>query len=667
MRRYVNRRRFLQLSASAALAAVAGERSTAFADSPAMETITIDGLGTGLTFMGFGAISGGGGTSRLLFDYPPRQQSEILDYLFKPGYGASLHILKVEIGGDTNSTNGSEASHMRSRTDQNYHRGYEWWLMEQAKARNPDIKLYGLEWGAPGWFEASPDIDPSEPFWSHDNITYLLNWIEHAWLDHGLHIDYIGGWNESGYNKTWFEDLKQALVSHGLTTKIVAPDERFWDIATDIVNDPAFNAAIDVIGSHYPNTRPPTPDAASLGKPLWASENGSQSYTTGASMAQYLNRNYINERLTANINWSLISSWYPTLPFAGDGLMLADEPWSGNYTVGKSIWVVAHTTQFTRPGWHYIDSACGYLGGVSSNGSYVTLRSPNQRDYSTIIETTTATAAQTVQIQVMGGLSAGPVHVWATNLASSNPDDYFLHIQQLVPTDGSYTLTLQPGFLYSLTTTRGQGKGTAVSPASAHLALPFHEDFERYRPGHLARYFSVINGAFETAPSGGGRHGICYRQVITIPPIAWHSGSPIAPITIMGDPAWQNYQVGVDVMLEQAGYVELIGNLTSQVRLAGAATGYHLRITDEGQWMLFREDATATVLTDTVLASGTVPFGLNQWHRLTLILQNGTIQALIDDEPLGTASDSTYTSGQIALLVSKWVNAQFDNVSVEAV
>lgn len=27
----------------------------------------------------------------------------------------------------------------------------EWWLMEEAKARNPDIKLYGLSWAVPGW------------------------------------------------------------------------------------------------------------------------------------------------------------------------------------------------------------------------------------------------------------------------------------------------------------------------------------------------------------------------------------------------------------------------------------------------------------------------------------------------------------------------------------
>ena len=95
----------------------------------------------GRRFEGVGGLSGGGATSRLLPDYIEPYRSDILDYLFTPGVGASLHILKVEIGGDAESTEGTEASHMHSAHDENYHRGYEWWLMREAKRRNPDIKV----------------------------------------------------------------------------------------------------------------------------------------------------------------------------------------------------------------------------------------------------------------------------------------------------------------------------------------------------------------------------------------------------------------------------------------------------------------------------------------------------------------------------------------------
>src|SRR6204780_41818 len=95
----------------------------------ATTTITVNGTGTGRVFNGIGAISGGGGNTRLLTDYPAAQQSQILDYLFKPGYGAALQILKVEIGGDTNSTDGSESSHMHTSGTVGCDTGQEWWLV----------------------------------------------------------------------------------------------------------------------------------------------------------------------------------------------------------------------------------------------------------------------------------------------------------------------------------------------------------------------------------------------------------------------------------------------------------------------------------------------------------------------------------------------------------
>ena len=113
-------------------------------------TILLDVTANGKIYEGIGALSAGA-SSRLLIDYKEPYRSQILDYLFKPGYGAALQHLKVEIGADVNSTDGSEPSTMRSRQDHDYTRGYEWWLMEEAVKRNPNIILDVLPWGAPGW------------------------------------------------------------------------------------------------------------------------------------------------------------------------------------------------------------------------------------------------------------------------------------------------------------------------------------------------------------------------------------------------------------------------------------------------------------------------------------------------------------------------------------
>src|ERR1700693_4762438 len=121
---------------------------SAFTMLGADKTIVLYGHATGRIYEGLGAVSAGA-ASRLLIDYPEPYRSQILDYLFKPNYGASLQHLRVEIGGDEDSPEGAEPPHMRSATDQNYTRGYEWWLIQQAKLRNPNIKIEALAWGAP--------------------------------------------------------------------------------------------------------------------------------------------------------------------------------------------------------------------------------------------------------------------------------------------------------------------------------------------------------------------------------------------------------------------------------------------------------------------------------------------------------------------------------------
>lgn len=544
---------------------------------------------------------------------------------------------------------------MRTPTDLSCTRGYEWWLMEQAKQRNPQIKLYALEWGAPGWFNGG--------FWSQDNITYLLSWLGCA-QQHGLQINYLGGWNERGYNKTWYENLRAALNAHGFSNiQIVADDSFGWGVANAMKSDPAFNAAVDIVGQHYTcgylsayTSCPSTTTAQSLDKPLWASEQGSLPYDTGAApLARAINREYIDGRVTGTINWSLEWSAYAGLPFPGDGLMLANTPWSGAYTVGPSIWAVAQTTQFTQPGWRYIDSASGYLSG---GGSYVTLRSPSSSDYSAVVETLDATAPQQVTLSVTGGLSSGTVHVWSTNLGSADPAQWFVHEQNVQPAGGSYTVTLQPGRVYTLTTTTGQSKGTAASPAAAPWSLPYHENFDEYTNGVTPRYFSDLGGAFQTAPCAGGRLGMCLRQVITQQPIQWNSLDNF-PLTVVGDPtSWQDYKVGVDALLEQPGNVELVGRATAP---NNGVAGYHLRINDRGGWSLYSEGANGA---DTTLATGTATFGVNTWHRLELDMRGSEITALLDGNKLATALDDTYQTGQAALSVSAWQNAEFDNFDV---
>ena len=57
--------------------------------------------------MGLAAAAGTCGTRGL----PRARSSTLLDFLFLPHHGASLDIIKLEIGGEGDSTTGTESSH----------------------------------------------------------------------------------------------------------------------------------------------------------------------------------------------------------------------------------------------------------------------------------------------------------------------------------------------------------------------------------------------------------------------------------------------------------------------------------------------------------------------------------------------------------------------------
>jgi len=632
---------------------------------PANTTISVDPAGPGRTFDGVGAISGGGGNSRLLIDYPAKQRNQILDYLFKPGYGASLQILKLEIGGDANSTDGSEPSIEHTRGVVNCDAGYEFWLAQQAKARNPHIKLYGLAWTAPGWIG-------NGNFWSQDMIDYLMTWMGCA-NTHGLHIDYLGGWNERGYNKAWYENLHATLAVKYPSTQVVG-DDSGWGVADAMATDPAFAKSIDIVAAHYScqggdggnaYSCQSTQNAINTGKPLWDSENGSQDYNTGApALIRAITRGYVDAKMTALLNWPLIAAITPNLPYSTVGLMVANQPWSGNYDVGISTWVTAQVTQFAQPGWRFLDKASGYLGNDRTNGSYVSLTSPTKSDYSTVVETTTATAASTATFTVPPGLSGKAVHVWATNVNSTHNADYFIHLTDLKPdSSGTFKYTLKPGYVYTFSTVTGPvGKGTAVSPAPHPLALPYSDNFNHYVAGQEARYVSDMQGAFEVQPCAAGRRGMCLQQMAPIKPIEWQDDSDA--FTLVGDPTWTNYRVQVDAELAKPGTVELIGRAGTQTRPQSHQQGYFFQISDTGAWTILKSDANGV---RTVLArASTTALGVGKWHKLALSFDGPSITALVDGHAVGVVQDSSYTAGQVGLGLSSYDTDQFDNLSITA-
>src|ERR1019366_3579833 len=441
--------------------------------------VVLDGQSAGRTFDGLGALSAGA-SSRLLIDYPEPQRSQILDYLFKPGYGAALQHLKGEIGADVNSTDGSEPSHMRTRSDHDSTRGYEWWLMVEAHKRNPNIVLEILPWGAPSWVGKDTLYTPKM-------AEYVADFIKTAKRDYSLDIAYTGLWNEKVLDVAYIKELHQRLTAEHLSTKIICCDEYpgegagQWAIADEILKDPELGSDIGVIRVHSPlvDGKISTTDAARrTGKQLWSSEdqpNGgsgpfvSRDWDVGRRILAHLyNQNYLEGSLTSTEIWSPITSYYDNLAAPNSGLMYANTPWSGYYSVQGTMWATAHTTQFAQPGWQYLDSASGNL---PEKGSYVALKSTDRRNWSVVLETIGALHKQAVSFQLAGDLAATTVHIWETNNSRT-----FEHVDDVKPVKNTFEYTFDADSLYSLTTTTGQGKGMVQPPPAAPFPFPYADN-----------------------------------------------------------------------------------------------------------------------------------------------------------------------------------------------
>ncbi|KAG8013703.1 Galactocerebrosidase [Nibea albiflora] len=613
-----------------------------------------DGLGR--VFDGVGGLSGGGATSRLLVNYAEPYRSQILDYLFKPNFGASLHILKVEIGGDAQTTDGTEPSHMHYENDENYFRGYEWWLMKEAKNRNPNITLIGLPWAFPGWVGHGKN-------WPYDfpDITaaYVVNWILGAKQYHDLDIQYVGIWNERNYDSKYIKVLRDALDKVGLTgigiiaadgdwsiansmivdpylndsiellrytldkgglegVRIIASDNLWEPIAVSLLLDPELSRAVDVIGAHYPGTNT-VKEAVKTQKKLWSSEDYStfNNEVGGGCWARILNQNYVNGLMTATISWNLVASYYEQLPFSRDGLMTAEEPWSGNYVVESPIWITAQNATFQL------------------KGSFASIKE---------------------------------LQVWRSqfNFKSKKPSFY----EKLTPLkllDGSFTLNLAEDEVYTLTTVTTGCKGSyADPPASAPFPKAYKDNFDvRNPPFTEAPNFADQTGVFEyyinmTDP---GPHVFTFRQVVTQRPVTWVADAD-QTISVIGDYQWQNLTVTCDVFMEsvQTGGVFIAARVDKGGESTRSTKGVFFWVFADGTYKVTNDLAGQTVLAEG--QSGTRAYG---WHTLSLTVNGRYASGLLNGYPLWkNAVVLTPKNGWAAIGTHSFELAQFDNFAVVA-
>ena len=608
-------------------------------------------------FDGIGAIVGGGGNARLVADYPPSVRDQIYDYLFRPGYGAALQMLKLEIGAGTYSSDGAEPSVEPAPGQVNCDVGYEWQVAQAAVQRNPSIQLYALQWGAPGW--VGKDI------WTQADVGYVITWLKCA-RQHHLHIAYIGGWNEHGpglnAGRRWVLSLRRAMDANGFrSVRYVAADAFLTktsgsgpELSDMMRRYPAYRNAVSVLGYHD-NCRircsgPPH----TFGKPVWESELGDLAAADGDLLASAINRSWITARTSGILEWPAVNAIPPDLPYQNQGLVIADWPWSGYYKVAPLAWVTAHTTQFTGPGWHYARDGSRLL---PAGGSVVTYE--HGRDWSAVAETASATGPQQLTLRVARPLRSATVHVWGSDLR------HHRYLIRLADRHGpAVTLTLRPGWLYTLTTTTGQRPrvaGPRGAPSPAPLPYAASRD-----SADLPSRLAPIQGSFSYDPTGQWFTQDSDREPVLshIPRAAWNH-----PYAFVGDDSWTDYTISTDVMFtatDQSAGVLGRCHWPENLRLPGkpsdpALTCYQLTASADGNWQLARITPAATV---DVLASGTYPAPqAGTWTAVQLAMRGSALTASVGGSQVARVSDSSLTHGPAGITDSTWSKVGYRSLS----
>jgi len=661
-------------------------------DTVPTQVIKLKGDAAGKLFDGIGLVNGGGATSVLLKDYPEPQRSQILDLVYKPMFGASVSALLVEIPGDGNSTQGSMPSHMHTRNDLNYSRGYIWWILQEAKRRNPELSLDATAWSAPGWIGGGK-------FWSQDAADYYVKWLQGLRNVYHLELDAIGCRNEKGYDYRFAKTLRTTLNANGFEkVKLHAFDH--WpkgklDFVKDMQTDEQLRDAIDIISAHvfYGGVRATKEEqamATKMGKPIWNTEDHvyKKGFECLISIVECFNRNFIQSGATRVVNWYDIAGVYAIEPYPEDpATVLAQWPWSGHYKVREALWGYAHYGQFSKVGWQYLAGGCDSL---ANGGSFVTLKSPGN-DYSIIIETRNAKVLQRVRFDISAGLSEKTLCVWR-----SNEKEQFIRQEDVKIVNGSFTVNLEPNSVYSISTTRGQRKGSFSNiPEPKRFPFPYYETFEQYSSprqwGYLPRYTADIADAFEIVDRPD-KKGKCLQQVVPQPTISW--APDWLPYTILGDDKWQNYEVSADIYLKAGDSAGVMGRINHVGTGYGfIPKGYYLQITSDGRCSLVvvrgkkeKKQLTGDAEQQAIIKAskddseggekvlGSVQLSYirtNQWHNVKLRFDGTMITALVDGKVILEVTDSLYKEGMAGLLAGgsrqKLSTAFYDNILINAV
>ncbi|MEY8357147.1 bacterial Ig-like domain-containing protein [Lachnospiraceae bacterium 54-53] len=488
--------------------------------------ITVDGniVDPVNVFRGFSAITCNN-SSRLMMDYKeehPDQYWAIMELLFNPQKGAGLNHIKVEMGGDINSSSGTEPATMRSPDEEpNVLRGAGWHFAADAKQINPDITVEILRWGEPKWTKEGIGYKSFSNPKYEARYQWYKQTMDAVYDEYGYRIDYVSpGQNERraakddnvGFIKYFFsrlhEDAEKEEARYDYKEiKNVAEDTHSGskDITGKMLNDSELMDMIDVIADHY--TLYGNDNLSKVnqeyGKEVWYNEavapqidaksrvaidparggvGGTGSIadiaTRFINMYQYSGAGSNPARMTRFAFQPALAAFYEGSAYCPKQLLGAFDPWSGYYEADGGLQMVGHFMEFVEQGWNYLPGACYGDGNYTDGGvvvdtgtnNYMTVKDPETDDYSMIFANNTSqTRKYKVTVKNLEKASGG-LNIWETRGPEEEQaydSNWMQHVDTITPSrieSGVFTfhLTVKP---YSIVTaTSLLDKGVEYEP-----------------------------------------------------------------------------------------------------------------------------------------------------------------------------------------------------------
>ena len=521
-----------------------------------------------------------------------------------------------------------------------------------------------------------------------------------------------------GSDKGWEVRVspQSAATIQSLTERLPAQP-----IGSDFLADAGIRSAVSALTQHYPHcdARPGVPGAGKgkycgstnhnalqahrqYGVQLWSSEDYScWTDSVGAGVwASEINSQWIGGNISMVSAWHLVSAFYPSVAFWNEGMISATQPHSGHYVLSPTVWVSAHTTQFTVPGKsRYLlqGKGAGELAGGGTFVSYVT-----GEHLTIVIESAGAAVGPFCDANCNGVCQLGPatqtqqatfvlanfrgitkLALWRSQLGANISDaGLFERMPDMVPVvDGRVTIRVEPDSVMTLSTMSSATKAGGVPqaiPPSAPFPLPYEDAFDGSVPPSPGRYWSDMEGGFEISPSASDPRNLVLKQTVVRPAccnfIRLLDGA--MPLSILGSSAWENVAASISISLPPADSSNQddwgVLGLRAKFRAGsffkgglGKPAGAFLAVNQHG-WVLTDQIGTALPSKAASLASGSFAAPAT-WRRVTLELQNRTLTLQIDGErktvplPAGVA-----TGGGFAAVASSHSLVEFDNFSIRA-